>query len=442
METRISCDLAVVGGGPAGCMAAIAAKRAAPHLDVAIVERAEKTEHRIGEALLTGTILAMAELGIADRIAAAGFHKKIGAAYVWGETSEPWYVNYPPSAAAYPDSFVEPNGERRAIHVTRHLFDEILRDEASKAGVRFVFGRVAGVRSVKAEGTKSKAILSLVLESGAHLVAQRYIDATGQASVLGRALTKRRPVGSPRVARYAYFDNVDWDKARAAGFDPHRTNIVSSKDGWAWIIHLGAHGSELTSIGLVSSPERMKDVRFEDAADVVPRLADFGFPEGLTSPKDAYGVPTEEWHKHPDYSYFCDELHGPNWALCGDAALFLDPILSQGVTLAMHYGMLRGQAAAAQIDGVASEDAQARIDAHYRSEAEILKIVVGEWYGNNRHVGDWKLRSVMVGEESYGRTLPPDEAFRWVTNLENLRGEYDPYPEDQRAVVRARLGLG
>lgn len=77
-------DLCIIGAGPAGVMAALSAKKENPSASVLIVEASEEVAYRIGEALLTGTVISMAEVGIASEIASLGFHKKIGAAYVWG----------------------------------------------------------------------------------------------------------------------------------------------------------------------------------------------------------------------------------------------------------------------------------------------------------------------------------------------------------------------
>lgn len=442
-ERMHSCDLAILGGGPAGCAAALAALRASPGLSVTIVDRDAVPRHRIGEALLTGTVMALDRLGVAEAVAAAGFHRKIGAAYVWGDSPEPWYVNYPRDHGDYPSCFVTESGARESIHVTRHAFDALLRREAEKAGASIM---TMDVRSVSFGDSSSScrrpAVLSVSSGDGTTLRARRWIDCTGQGAVIGKALSMRRPVGVARSARYAYSASIDWERAIGAGFDPHRTNIVSSPFGWAWVIHLGESGGGLTSVGLVSTPDALSGVRFSDASDMVPALRSFGFDDGFADPRDAYGVPTSDWIRHPDYSYFCDALHGPNWSLAGDAALFLDPILSQGVTLAMHYATLRGEAAAGNLDGaIDGVTEERRIDGHYMAEASVLRRVVGEWYGNNRHVGDWKLASVMIGETEYGRSMEPDAAFRWVTNLENLRDEYDPYPLDQRLEVARRLGL-
>lgn len=428
-------DVVVVGGGPAGSMAAMGALLADPSLSVCVVERNAEPQHRIGEALLTGTIMALDAAGLTADVAAAGFHRKIGAAYVWGASDEPWYVNYPLSEEPYPEEFRHAGG-RYAIHVPRHRFDAVLKDAAIRRGVRWVTAKASGVRTTQtADGPH---VTALEIEGGGLLRARYLIDATGQSAVVARGLAERRSLLSPRVARYGYFANVDWDRARAAGFDPHRTNILSGPHGWTWVIHLGEAGGGLCSIGFVSTGEVLKHLTFENAHEAFPLIRHFGFDKGMADPRDHLGQPLAKWYPHPDWSYMCDRMHGPNWAVAGDACVFVDPILSQGVTLATHYGLLRGNAAARQLS-LGDTEAQANATRHYRNEGAVLRQVVGEWYGNNRRAGDWKAIAVDISRDRYGRDLDANVAFRWITNLENIRAEYDPFPEEVRQHIRRKL---
>ena len=432
-----SFDVAVIGGGPAGVMAAIGAKLAVPTLSVGLVDPCLPNRHRIGEALLTGTIMTLADAGLARSVAAAGYHLKIGAAYVWGESREPWYVEYPPlEEGSYPEEFAHPGG-RYAIHVPRHVFDDHLRREAAALGVEFLQDTVNAVDC--SDGSFGPLVRCLRTTSGETIVARRYVDCTGHGALFSRRLTKRLPVGQARIARYAYTADIDWEKAAANGFDIHRTNIVSNANGWIWIIHLGEVGGGLTSVGFVSTPDVLSKVNLENCTDAFPELEWFGFRDGYLNPRTFDGQPTDRLYGHPDYSFACERLDGVNWALAGDAAIFIDPILSQGVTLACHYGYLRGRAAAAEVEG--SEHRQAMVSRHYRRECAILRQVVGEWYGNNRAAGNWRMRSVMISKDEYGLELDEHHAFRWITNLENLRDEYDPYPQSEREKIRRHLGI-
>lgn len=431
-------DVLVVGGGPAGSMAALGVLKGNPDAVVGLVDPDSETRHRIGEALLTGTIMSLQDAGLEEAVADAGFHRKIGATYVWGETREPWYVNYPKTTDdTYPERFRDAEGYRYSIHVPRDKFDPVLRREAERRGVEIIRGKIRSVKVTESKG--QPAIVSVATDDGETLIAKRYIDASGHANALARHVTKRRPVGAPRIARYAYTPNVDWEAAKANGFDIHRTNIISNDNGWFWAIHLGKAGGDLTSVGFVSTPEIGSKVTFDNCTEAFPELKLFGFGDGYLTPTTFDGKPAKAFYGHPDYSVTCETLHGPNWALSGDAAMFVDPILSQGVTLAVHYGFNRGLAAAADLDG--NPQAQENVTENYKREGAILRLVVGEWYGHNRAVDNWRMNSVMMSKDIFDEDFDPETAFRYITNLENLRHDYDPYPEEERRHIWKKLGV-
>lgn len=438
----LTADVAIIGGGAAGCLTAAAVRTADPSLKVVVVDPTDGDRHRIGEALLTGTIMTLKDAGLIEAVHNEGFHRKDGAAYAWGESRTPWYVNYPDGVDDYPEEFTSTNG-RHAIHVPRHAFDAMLHREMSKRGVEFVKQKASDIAILAPdnETEKSPTIRYVELEDGTKVYAREYVDCTGQASFIGRRLSRRTPVAGARIARYAYTRAIDWEKATHNGFCPHRTNIISSENGWFWAIHLGERGDGLTSFGFVSTPDILSKVTLGNCCQAFPETELFGFQseKGFREPKQYDGRDATSFYGHPDYSYACETLDGPNWSLAGDAAMFIDPILSQGVTLASHYGFLRGKASVARLDG--DEDAHKEVTLHYRREGAVMRDVVGMWYENNRSVEKWRLKTVAKAAE-YGADLTPVDAFRWITNLENIRNEYDPYPPSERRVIRRELGAG
>lgn len=427
-------DIAIIGGGPSGCMAALAAKKEAPNLKVVIIEAHELIKHRIGEALLTGTIMSFEEVGITKEIAKEKYHKKIGATYVWGKDRTPWYVNYENQMNGYPSEFIDEKNKRFTIHVPRHVFDQKLRDLCKEKNIDFIFSKVRDITE------KNNRVKSLLLENEQVVKANYFIDCSGQNAVFGRKIKERVPILNKRVAKYFYVSNINWNKAQDNGLELNRTNIVSDNNGWNWIIHLGEKVNNLTSVGCVTTADLIKEIKPNNIFKFFPELKKLGLSEENFKMLDYKGEQEiQDFYFHPDYSYKTTELDGENWAIAGDAALFLDPILSQGVTLATHYGIMRAKGAIHYLNGDGNVF-QKNATIHYLNEAEILRVVVGEWYNNNKSVTNWRWKaqeiSTVLGDLS---KEDPIKAFRYVTNLENLRDEYDPFPKNIRRHILNHL---
>ncbi len=115
--------------------------------------------------------------------------------------------------------------------------------------------------------------------------------------------------------------------------------------GWLWAIPL--HDGSL-SVGLVTDKRSFAHARqaaggslqsvYDEAIARCPLLAGMLAHARQTAP-----LKTES-----DYSYVSEAFSGPGWFLAGDAACFLDPLLSTGVHLALYSGLL----AAASISSV------------------------------------------------------------------------------------------
>ena len=72
-------------------------------------------------------------------------------------------------------------------------------------------------------------------------------------------------------------------------------------------------------------------------------------------------------------------LHGPGFALLGNAAEFLDPVFSSGVTIAMQSASLAADAVDRQLRGE-SVDWQAQFDEPLRYGVETFRAFVKAWY--------------------------------------------------------------
>ncbi|MBF0688249.1 MAG: tryptophan 7-halogenase [Cellulomonas sp.] len=323
-STTTSCDVVVVGGGPAGSVTAGLLARQGHR--VTLLERETFPRYHIGESLITGMLGVLAELGVLERIEASGFPRKNGLSIVWGADRDLWNVDFAEIEGPYPYSF----------HVRRDEFDALLLDHARDLGVRVVEratvvaplledGRVAGVRAeVDGEPQEVRAPLT--------------VDASGQGRVLTRRLTEIEWQEDLRnIAYWTYFEDTRPLPEGQLG------NILVERvhDGWFWAIPVD-DGSARLSVGYVTGTadlrasglglQELYESRCQETKqlrlllDGARRVADFRT--------------TRDW------SYCSERFSGPGWLAVGDAGAFIDPLFSGGVCLAV----LGADAAAATVD--------------------------------------------------------------------------------------------
>lgn len=427
-------DILIIGGGPSGCAAAIAAMNAGA-TDVTIIEKEPFGRHRIGEILLTQTIIEFANLGIAEEIKEyADYYdwgRKYAAAYVHGEDRTPWKVqnNHPLASVEdqphIPRCFVNPETKLwYTLMVRRHEFDEALRQICIKKGVSIIHGAVRDL-GIISEENKLKSTVSWLeiqpLDGAAFKMNAKFIiDATGQQAFIPRKLKARHIVDDWNLqARYTYFNGVDFNNAIKNGLFKEGANIISFEDGWAWIANLGR---DITSVGIVSKNWDKNEHTFWNKLKNLPEYQTFGLEHAITVDHMGAVTESENFYAHPNYRFRSDTMRGRNWACSGDAAMFLDPLLSQGVTLAVSFGAQLGKLAhGITNEDIIAEDALPMYEQSYISEIEVLNKVVTQWYQP-----DFKFDKNWTGAAKrissiFGREIGNDvESFRWVSNLENI----------------------
>ena len=318
-------DFAVAGGGPAGTSAAIALAQRGR--SVVLFERDTFPRFHIGESLLSSTNDALAALGLAERVGAAGFPEKWGARLFTHDGLSGRGVDF---------SSVSEVRRPQTYQVPRAEFDRILMDRAREVGVDVREGH----RVIACEFTSDAATLEIARTEGDpfRIRVRALVDASGRHGLIARKFNLR--TDEPRLANIAIFAHYK-GVPPIEGARPYDIRIVARSDsGWFWLIPIS---TELMSVGVVlpknlflQMPEGSNEERLERAIADTPVVAEL-----MRHAKREWPVRVEK-----DFSYSASKYAGDRWNLAGDAGSFLDPVFSTGVSIAMESGI----EAAAELD--------------------------------------------------------------------------------------------
>lgn len=400
----IHTDVAIIGAGPGGSTCGGFLKKYGQNLDVSLFEREAFPRDHVGESQLPliGNILH--ELGAWDKVEAAGFPIKIGATYRWGRTDELWDFHFLANGVfrdePRPGRF---EGQRTgtAFQVDRAEYDRILAGHAAELGCRVRYE--TAVREVRRNGDR---VAGLVLHDGAVVEAKYYVDASGHAGILRRAMGVgiEEPSNLRNVAIWDYWQNAEW--AVEIGVGGTRVQVLSVGYGWLWFIPLGP---TRTSIGLVCPARYYKDrgLKPEDlyrqAIEDEPRVR--SLVQGAT--REGKLATTKDW------SFVAERMTGENWFLVGEALGFADPILAAGLTLT--HASAR-ECAFSLLEAERGESLSwLRAEYERRNRRRLLQHIrfADYWYTANENFGALKEYTREIAKDA-GLELDAEKAFQWL----------------------------
>jgi flavin-dependent dehydrogenase len=314
MEQRTElCDVAVIGGGPAGSTAAALLARRGYR--VIALEKAHHPRFHIGESLLPMNLPVFERLGVLEKVRALGVFKP-GADF---ETDNELGYN------TYAFARAIGNSPPHAYQVWRQDFDKMLYEHARECGADAREGHE--VVNVEQIGPRETRLDVHTDDGGSYRLQACYVvDASGRDALLSTKRKLRRKNSQHQSAAiFGHYRGAE----RRAGEDAGNISIYRFEHGWMWMIPLP---DGVMSVGAVCRPDYLKQRK--------GRTVEFLRDTLMLSPALWRRVAKAELIGNEvrvtgNYSYDSTQMGGSGWVLIGDAFAFLDPVFSSGVYLAM-----------------------------------------------------------------------------------------------------------
>ncbi|MFM0225737.1 NAD(P)/FAD-dependent oxidoreductase [Paraburkholderia dipogonis] len=353
---RTTVDVVIIGAGPAGAVAAALLRKAGR--SVLVLERQHFPRFSIGESLLPQSMAYLEEAGMLRAVVEAGFQYKNGAHFIYRGQS---------SAFDFRDKHSP--GWGTTYQVERAVFDDILIRCAAEQGADVRFGH-----TVRAVHTGVTPLVDVIDEADhAYQIEARFVfDASGFGRVLPRLLNLEAPTRMP--TRAAIFTHVQ-DGIPAGMTDRNKICVATHpehRDVWFWMIPLAGGRSSMGCVAEasfldVSDAER--DAKLRALIQQEPTLNRLIGNAPFLMPVRHIG----------GYAANVERLHGPGYALLGNAGEFLDPVFSSGLTIALRSAHLAVETLNRQLDGE-QVDWSAAYDVPLRKGIDTFRAFVERWY--------------------------------------------------------------
>jgi flavin-dependent dehydrogenase len=325
MTTRI--DVAIVGGGTAGCATALGLCRLGH--SCLVIERSDQAQERIGETLPPAVRRPLAALGLWDAFLEAGPLPSTAIRAVWGD-AEPRDREF----------IFDPYG--CGWHVDRCRFDAMLATQAEAAGTDV--RRQARLLDAGVDAQGAWALGVAATDAGREVFHSRFVvDATGRASSFARRQGATRESYDQLMGIVARYRPVDSPRAEAGVM-----LLEAVESGW-W------YGAPLPDGGLVVTLMTDRDLRPRTAGVGATRAFELSLMEAGQVAESVRRFALEGPPRPTAAHSACLEpVCGARWLAVGDAAASYDPLCGQGITRALAAGMQAAGAISAHLAGDAT----------------------------------------------------------------------------------------
>jgi FADH2-dependent halogenase len=312
-------DAIVIGGGPGGSSAAsVLSSRG---YSVLILDKSRFPRFHIGESMVPYLTKAFEDLDVLGDIEPYFMHK-LGAeiSATDGNTRQIEFNR------------LHPGQRPLAFNLDRTRSDTVLLEHAVRCGTQVV--QEARVSGLLRDETRISGVRYLHNGAAQEATARFVIDASGRAGVIAHSFGFRRHNSRLRhVSIYQFYEDLipenNPSRIEDAVFSTH-------EQGWVWCFPVSL---ERLSVGAVMPAELLTrqeiNVVFRQALKRAPRVSN-----RIRGASPVFGRLQVE----SNFCYHSETLSGPGFFLVGDAACFVDPMLSGGVYLAAMTGMQAAEA--------------------------------------------------------------------------------------------------
>ncbi len=362
-------DVVIIGAGPSGAVSS--ALLTQQGYRVLVLEKEHFPRFSIGESLLPQSMAFLEQSGMLPAVEQAQFQFKNGAAFLRGDEYDFF---------DFREKFSD--GWGTTFQVQRGHFDQILVEEAVKQGVEVRHGHTV----TAFDSDENSACLTVENEQGqSYQVQARFaLDASGFGRVLPRLLDLEYP--SELANRISVFTHVE-DNIDASWFDREKILITvhpEHHDIWYWLIPFSNGRS---SVGVVAPKSFMTNIDGDLEQQLKTMLSQGGKLAQLLD----NSVFDTRFASIEGYSCDVKSLHGPRFALLGNAGEFLDPVFSSGITIALKSASLAAAVTDKELSGQ-QPDWEAEYAQPLKQGVNTFRTFVEGWY-------DTRLQDVIFAQE-------------------------------------------
>ncbi|MFT7522125.1 MAG: flavin-dependent dehydrogenase/AcrR family transcriptional regulator, partial [Kiritimatiellia bacterium] len=358
-------DVLIVGAGPIGCVLAGFLKRRRPGCKILVVDKSLEPSHKIGESTLSGFCKALRTIGVPHSAMQHLFHTKNGLGFIH-------LTEGVQTVQSAPEYILETFDE--TFQVERRPLELLLHQHLESMGIEVLLGAEARLADASLE--RNNCVVDIIIGGATQRVgARQVVDASGPASVLAKRMGLWTSDGAPfqTSASWGYWRGLTplgelpgWS-CRSQFPRQEYTQHLCFREGWMWVIPLvswqqaptrnldrlirqvrqpsephdratlsarfGCPNQPLTSIGLVLREDRDQQLDPRDALETYrrryPAIDAFLRQGELVSDPYGLGAPHSQRRRMRGHAR---QVSGDGWLLAGNAAFFVDPLISPGLT--------------------------------------------------------------------------------------------------------------